>query len=65
MLSVTVFDQLHSATEDRRIGRNGKIHIHSGVVDWEERLDSEIADRIGMLLVTGDNSQMTMQKSRC
>jgi hypothetical protein len=65
MLSVTVFDQLHSASEDRRIGENGKINIHSGVVNWEERLEAEIANRIGVLLVTGDISSTSRLTLDC
>lgn len=53
MLHVTVYNQLNSAGSTRRIGRNGLITVHSGLVEWESQLESEMNNQIGKLLVTG------------
>lgn len=57
MLYVTVYDQLSSAGSTHRIGRNGLITVHSGLVDWEEQLQSEMQRQIGTLLVSGKMSE--------
>ncbi|CAI7615488.1 unnamed protein product [Penicillium pancosmium] len=46
-------DNGYIQSEVQHIGDNKLISLHSGHVEWEEQLDSEIGDHVGKMLVSG------------
>ena len=56
MLCVLVYDPFKSDKKVQDIRKSGLIKVYSGYVDWNEQFGTEIEDRIGRLLVSGEYS---------
>lgn len=56
MLKVLVFDPLRATMPSsvQKLGEHGLIEILGGEADWNARLEAEMEQQIGTLLVTGN-----------